>query len=100
MLQVVGRLHYRDPQLILASGYGQVGIVPILLAESEEIDCQAKNGVTAVFLASVPGHEEVVKISLVKGANIDLRENGGRSAVAHSSTKQIKQMLIAAGAAK
>ena len=46
----------------------------------------------------VAGHQEIVKALLAKGANVELRENGGGTALKYAKTQQIKQLLRAAGA--
>ncbi len=92
--------------LIIASQNGHEGIVQALLARSlwgfgplrVEIDHQAKNGVTALFIAAYHGHQGIVKALLAEGANVELRENGGGTALKHAKTQQIKQLLRAAGA--
>ena len=70
-----------------------------LLAKGAEINHQAKNGgVTALIIAANQGHEGIVKALLAEGANVELRENGGGTALKHAKTQQIKQLLRAAGA--
>ena len=81
--------------LMLSSQNGHEGIVQALLAEGAEINHQAKNGVTALIIASYHGRWVAL---LAKGAIVDLRENRGGTALKHAKTKQIKQLLRAAGA--
>ena len=69
-----------------------------LLAKGAKIDHQAKNGVTALFIAAYQGHEGIVKALLANGSNVELRENRGGTALKHAKTQQIKQLLRAAGA--
>ena len=83
---------------MLSSQNGHEGIVQALLAEGAEINHQAKNGVTALIIASYHGRWVVVRALLAKGAIVDLRENRGGTALKHAKTKQIKQLLRAAGA--
>ena len=71
-----------------------------LLDKGAEIDLQANNGVTALYIAAYQGHEGIVKALLAEGANVELRFNGGGTALKHAKTKRIKQLLKAAGARK
>ena len=92
--------------LIWASENGHEGIVQALLARPlwgfgslrVEIDHQNKYGVTALYIAASQGHEGVVKALLAAGADVELRENGGGTALKHAKTQQIKNLLKAAGA--
>ena len=71
-----------------------------LLARGAEIDHQDKNSATALFMASLMGHEEVVQALLAKGANVNLRVNDGATALKHAKTRRIKKLLKKAGAMK
>jgi len=51
-----------------------------------------------LFIASVVGHQGIVQALLAKGANVELRANGGATALSVAKTQQIKQLLRVAGA--
>ncbi|MCZ6897231.1 MAG: ankyrin repeat domain-containing protein [Betaproteobacteria bacterium] len=69
-----------------------------MLDKGAKIDHQAKNGVTALILATSYGHEAIVRALLAKGAKVNLRENDGKTALNYAKTQQIQKLLKAAGA--
>jgi len=44
------------------------------------------------------GHKRIVKALLAKGAKVNLRDNGGGTALKYAKTQQIKELLKVAGA--
>jgi ankyrin repeat protein len=74
--------------------------VQILLDKGAKINSQAKNGVSALIIASQEGHEAIVQILLAKGAEVNVRENGGETALKFAKTQKIKTLLKAAGASE
>ena len=48
--------------------------------------------------ASQEGHEAIVQILLAKGAEVNVRENGGGTALKYAETQKIKKLLKASGA--
>ena len=80
---------------------GREGIVQALLAKGAEIDHQAKNGTTALLMASQKGHQGIVQTLLAKGAEIDLQAKNGATALYIASQKGHEgtvQALLAKGA--
>jgi hypothetical protein len=55
--------------LHLASQYGHLGVVSILLDEGAEIDTKDEDGETPLVRASSAGHDLIVKLLLTRGAN-------------------------------
>ena len=48
---------------------GQGGVVTLLLAHKADINAKSANGMTALHVAALVGHADVVKLLLAKGAN-------------------------------
>ena len=62
--------HASDGQDLLQAAYaGDLSQVRTLLEKGTDIDHQAQNGATALYLASQNGHEGVVHALLAKGAD-------------------------------
>ena len=96
-LFIIASLH-ADP-LHDAAAQGDIEEVNRLIAQGADVDAKAEPyGVTALFIASNKGHQGIVKALLAPGANVNLRENGGGTALKYRKTEEIKQLLKAAGA--
>eukprot|EP01041_Mallomonas_annulata_P002291 gene2291-4457_t len=77
-----------DTALIRACDLGNVDIVTAILdAAWTDLDVQGNRGDIALIRASAKGHCKIVSMLLHKGAAIDIRNNGGLTAldVAHSN---------------
>ena len=71
------------------------------MLESGRVNVNAKssiNGRTALMLASEAGHFEVVKYLVENGANANLKDNDGKTALDFAETDEIRQFLINNGA--
>ncbi|HIJ69632.1 MAG TPA: ankyrin repeat domain-containing protein, partial [Deltaproteobacteria bacterium] len=44
------------------------------------------------------GHIEIVRLLLAKGAEVNAKMNNGETVLSHASHKEIKELLIRAGA--
>jgi len=59
---------------VLAAGFGQAGVVRLLLERGVPIDCAPRGGETALHSAAFHGRLEVVELLLERGARADLRD--------------------------
>ena len=57
----------KETDIVQAAGRGDLAKVQSLLAKGADVNIQAKNGATALFVASELGHADVVKELLSKG---------------------------------
>ena len=55
--------------------------VELLLAKGANLDLANAKGQTALMLATVKGHSEIVKVLLAKGANCELQDTEGETAL-------------------
>jgi len=60
--------------LIVASAFGHIGVVKLLLKYNADVNIPTKNGITALILASTHGHFEIVKELVKYGADIHMKE--------------------------
>jgi len=86
--------------LVEAAHTGNLSKVRALLKKETDVDHENSVGVTALIIASREGHEAIVQILLDKGAEVNVRENGGRTALKFAKTQKIKTLLKAAGASE
>ncbi|MFZ0945350.1 MAG: ankyrin repeat domain-containing protein [Syntrophobacteraceae bacterium] len=56
------------------------------------------NGETALMIASQEGRQNVVQLLLADGAEVNTKMNDGETALSRASHKEIKELLIRAGA--
>ena len=61
-----------DPLLVIAAHGGCVSTVQSLLDKRAEIDASSAKNPSALYEASIRGHESVVKLLLEKGANVNI----------------------------
>ena len=68
------------------------------------MEVRENNGGTALMAASVKGHQEIVKLLLANGADVNAKANTGDTVLSLVSkfgdkeVKEIKELLISAGA--
>ncbi len=86
--------------LVEAAHTGNLSKVRALLKKETDVDHENSVGATALIIASQEGHEPIVQILLDKGAEVNVRENGGRTALKFAKTQKIKTLLKAAGASE
>ncbi len=89
----------KNTALHMASANGHVDIVQFLL-EDLKVPCDIQNseGNTALHWAALNGHLPVVNLLLKHGAPIDMRNNGGRSALFEAQRhdrEEVVQVLLA-----
>jgi len=63
--------------LMLASKYGELAIVKLLLEKGADVNAKDNRGYTALSQASKYGQLEVAKLLLKKGANVNAKEDWG-----------------------
>ncbi|KAF8206616.1 ankyrin repeat-containing domain protein [Mycena galopus ATCC 62051] len=63
--------HSKDPEIIVASYYGHIKIVHILLENGADVNAAGGEYGSSLQVAAAEGHTEVVSILLEKGANIN-----------------------------
>lgn len=61
----------------MASKEGHIDIVTELLNKNALVDAATKKGNTALHIASLAGQEEIVKILIQFGANVNCRSQNG-----------------------
>jgi ankyrin repeat protein len=81
--------------LMLASEYGQIEVVKLLLENGANVDLQVKGlGETALYRASKNGNTEIVKLLIDKGAKIDLQDEDGLTALIIALERGYKETAI------
>ena len=83
--------------LMWASDKGHFEIVKYLV-KGADINAKQNNGFTALMLASQSGHFEIVKFLVENGANVNARNEVGRTALYLAQTDKIEQYLKSKGA--
>src|SRR5262249_13358326 len=66
--------------LIRAAADGNAEVVEALLAEGTDVNARFARGQTALMLASIFGHEEIVTLLLRAGANTEMKDSLGLTA--------------------
>lgn len=104
-LKVLCRKKDEDGRSLLhwACTSGNVDIVRLSIEKSEPSTrgAQDEDGLTPLMSASSCGHEQVVKILLDAGANVDQANSGGRTSLFYAASKgkqDVVQLLLQAGA--
>ncbi|KAF8853583.1 ankyrin [Acephala macrosclerotiorum] len=96
---ITSRCHCGSTPLMTVAESGYLDMMDSLL-NAENIDLDAKNsksGLTALSLASLKGHESVVKLLLAKNAKVDPKDNKGRtplSLAAEASHDTVMELLL------
>lgn len=88
-------MKHTDEQFIFACEKGNLNDVKILL---RDIDCKSDKGETALTIASFNGHTEIVEFLLNHGANLEITNCMGGTALNVSKRFEITQMLLKKGA--
>lgn len=86
--------------LCVASAYGHVELVKLLLAADADVDAaRKKDSITALYMASWQGHPEIVKLLLA--ANAKTRKTGSKSPLwtaSYEGHTEVVKLLLAANA--
>jgi hypothetical protein len=69
----------RESALLDAAMYGRTPEVAELLQHELNINVTNSNGATALYLAALNGHVEIVRMLLARGADPSIRNDAGRS---------------------
>ena len=71
-------------------------IVGALLESGANINARDKNGRTALILASMMGHFEIVKYLVKNDAKVNLKDDFGKTALDYAENDEMKQFLTTA----
>ena len=77
-----------DTPLMIATEYGYIGLVKLLLDSGADVNAQNKHGKTPLNIASYDCHSEIVKLLLNSGANINHKNKAGRSSLLSCGVKR------------
>lgn len=84
---------YKNP-LMIASLHSRVSIIPVLVIEQGiNIDTSNESGFTPLIYAVMYGTEETVQMLLDLGANIELHDAWGNSAVTHAIERKRSHLI-------
>ncbi|GBN53887.1 Ankyrin-1 [Araneus ventricosus] len=70
-----------EPWLLLAASFGCKSMIKVCLKKGCNINASHESGLTALHLAALNNHQEIVTFLLDSGANIDAKDDGGNSAL-------------------
>lgn len=89
-----------DQELLVAIAIGDIARVAHLIAKGANANAQYKSGNTALIYSADSGNEEMVKLLLKAGAEVDTQHNGSTAliAAAKKGHKEIVKMLLDADA--
>ena len=80
-----------------AARSGHLTIVKVTIKKNARIDKQNTIMFTDLMAASVNGHADVVRLLLANGANPDLKNNEGKTAIDYAENSSVKRLLERAG---
>eukprot|EP01028_Stygiella_incarcerata_P004629 TRINITY_DN202_c0_g1_i15.p5 TRINITY_DN202_c0_g1~~TRINITY_DN202_c0_g1_i15.p5 ORF type:complete len:288 (+),score=84.18 TRINITY_DN202_c0_g1_i15:827-1690(+) len=80
--------------LMIASSYGNTGMVSFLLRKRAKINARDGKGWTALACASMAGQAEVVRLLLRKGADPDIRNSYRKKAIDLASGPDVKSIFL------
>ena len=73
-------------------------VAEILLASGKvQVDSRSRDGRTPLSYAAENGNDALVKLYLEQGANANLRDKTGRTALSHAKTAAVAEVLLANG---
>ncbi|MGD0276807.1 MAG: ankyrin repeat domain-containing protein, partial [Syntrophales bacterium] len=90
-----------DQQFITAVYAGDAARALQLLAQGVKVDARRSDGQTALIIASLNGHKDVLKILVDKGADINAKDNMGQTVLMVATQRgqnDVVKLLIAQGA--
>jgi ankyrin repeat protein len=79
--------------LMIASQFGHIEVVKLLLERGAKLDLQVPSGPTALIIASAQGNTDVVKLLLESGANKELKTLEGKKALDYAKNTDIETLL-------
>jgi len=83
-----------DTALIIASRKGHKDFLKTLLTSSViNLNIQNKDGYTALMYASEKNNEEIIKILIFKGADVNIKNNKGKTAIKLTNNEKIKNLI-------
>jgi ankyrin repeat protein len=81
----------------LASEYGRIEVVKVLLAAHADVNAKAPNGATALMMAASRGHVDVVRALLAAHADVSAKMADGRTAgtiASQNGHPELAQLLL------
>lgn len=92
----------RDTSILIASQYGRLNVINLLLSKGASIEDKSRFGETAIYYASQNGHANVVELLISKGANMEEKAaNNGYSPLmiaADEGHAHVVDLLVSKGA--
>src|ERR1019366_388507 len=79
--------------LMIASLFGYIDIVSLLLDYRANPNIQNRNGWTALMFVSVDGYIDIASLLLDHGADPNIRNNGGQTACDKAKTIEMKNII-------
>ena len=64
----------RDTSILIASQFGHLDIINLLLSKGASIEDKSRFGETAIYYASQNGHADIVELLISKGANMEEKD--------------------------
>jgi len=86
----------KNNKLRIASMYGQLEVVKLLIKVGADVNFQDKRKYTALMYASYYDYENIVKLLIEVGANVNAKDAGGYTALKlaiESENKKIIKLL-------
>jgi ankyrin repeat protein len=83
--------------LILATYYGYIEIIRLLIERNADIDAKDSDGCTALLVASRYGDIEIIKLFLEAGADINAKNKDGETALLLASVRghlKVAKLLV------
>ncbi|KAF7369563.1 ANK-REP-REGION domain-containing protein [Mycena venus] len=93
--------HSENPEIIVASYYGHMKIVSILLEKGADVNAAVGENGSSLQAAAAQGHTGIVRILLEKGANVNAaggRDESSLQAAAAGGHTEIVSILLEKGA--
>jgi ankyrin repeat protein len=91
----------KDSFLVIVATRNNIALAKKLIDSGADINARGRNGVTPLIKASNLGHTEMVKLFLIRGADLTPRDGKGKSALDHAMARnriKIIELLKASGA--
>jgi len=101
MAQTAEKVTLESRDFVLATRYGQEGVVQKMLRDGIDVNSRDELGNTALIAAAGQGHEDLVALLLSHGAEINAQSNDGTTAMMAAAiigNKEIAGKLLASGA--
>jgi len=98
LLRYKADISFQDVTSQLAATDGQPNLTQLMPRHAVDVNARNRYGTTPLYLASKRGTLEFVRLLIDHGADIDLKDNEGRTAFDVAPTKEISKLLTDHGA--